>query len=651
MALTKLVFKPGINRDQTNYASEGGWYECDKIRFRSGYPEKIGGWTIQNFNDYAGSARQLFSWITNNGSRLVAVGTNEKIYVLAGTTLVDITPIRATFTSPDTDNCFQTTNGSKTVIVNITGNGAIDGDWVTFSGAVGPVGGIPASDLNQEFKLTYIDNNSFSIEVATTATSTVAAGGGTAITAAFQVNIGYATTTEGYGWGTDGWGNVGWGAGSNVPIYYPTRQIFFDNFNNDIIFNISYNKVVDGVDGDIYYWVYDVGLTNRAELLSDIVGATAVPEKVQKIMFAPSGHLLAMGCTEYNAAGTPPEYLGSYNPMVIRWANVDADIGPDPLNWRPTTTNTAGFLYIRSGSDIITAINTRQETLIFTNVGLESLQFLGTAEVFSSQTLSSSISIVGPNGVAEANNIVYWMGTDKFYSYSGRVDTLPCTLRQYIFQDINFTLSDTFFAGTNNQFNEVVWFYASGDSNVINRYVIYNYAENIWYYGQLHRTAWIDEGITPTPVATANGWVYLHESGNDDGQPLGAMPLPINAYIQSADVDIDDGDKFMLIRRIIPDVNFTGSDTAIQSTPLNPEVTMTVGVRNFPGAVSATSNASNVPNPRDVTSTAVIDQYTNQVFVRCRGRQMNFKISSDGLGVRWQLGLPRVDARPDGLRG
>jgi hypothetical protein len=265
--------------------------------------------------------------------------------------------------------------------------------------------------------------------------------------------------------------------------------------------------------------------------------------------------------------------------------------------------------------------------------------------------MSTAISIAGPNVVTEANNIVYWMGKDKFYVYSGRVDTLPCTLRQYVFQDINFSLANVFFAGTNNQYNEVIWFYASSTVNTINRYVIYNYAENIWYYGQLHRTAWIDEGVTDTPIAAANSWIYTHETGNDDGQPLGATPLPIEAYIQSADVDIDDGDKFMLVRRVIPDVNFTSSDQTLNNLPLNPQVQMTVGVRNFPGAANATSNASSVPTERNVTSTAVIDQYTNQVFVRCRGRQMNFKIASDGIGVKWQLGLARIDARPDGTRG
>jgi hypothetical protein len=281
------------------------------------------------------------------------------------------------------------------------------------------------------------------------------------------------------------------------------------------------------------------------------------------------------------------------------------------------------------------------------------MQFLGTSEVFGQQTLSAHISIMGPNAVTGANNVTYWMGNDKFYIYSGRVDTLPCTLRQYVFTDINRAQSQIFFAGSNAQFNEVVWFYCSTNSDQIDRYVIYNYSENIWYFGQLARTSWADAGNTEFPIATQDGWVYDHERGNDDGQPLGAPPVGMNSYIQSADVDIEDGDKFMLTRRIIPDVNFRDSDTAnpVTGAPINPTVTMTVGVRNFPGAISETTNASNLSTSRNVVTEATIDQYTNQVFVRARGRQMNFRISSSDVGVQWQLGMPRVDARPDGTRG
>lgn len=723
MPLSKLVFKPGVNRDQTDYASEGGWYEMDKVRFRSGFPEKIGGWTVRTLVPYEGIARSLFTWSTTDNNKLISIGTNEKMYVSSGTSINDITPIRVTYTSttvPSSDNCFETTNGSNLVeILNIT-NGAIDGDWVTFSGVTNAVGGVPANELNGEHQLILVTNK-FYIQVTTAATSSAISTGNTAITAAFQVNIGYSLVTAGYGWGVGSWGRSTWGSGSPTPLYFPVRLQFEDNFNNDLIFN--YNE------GDLYYWTYNSGLNNRAVTLNSIPGSIAVPRQVSVSLFTSSGHYVALGCTNYEAttvtgatistmtrggvgnltatvttssphglqsgdritvSGTTPtefngayqityidathfsytmasapsgnaspvgtyvynNYTGSYDPLLIRWANVDPDIGPEPEVWKPELTNSAGFLRLQSGSRIVTAINSRQETLIWTDTSLTSMQFLGSAEVFGLQELSHNISIAGPNAVVGLNNVVYWMGRDKFYTYSGRVDTLPCTLRQYIFTDINQTQSSLFFAGTNNQFNEIVWFYCSANSNEIDRYVIYNYSESIWYYGQLVRTAWIDSGDLPKPIAVNNGWVYTHEDGPNDGQPLNASPLPLTSYIKSADVDIDDGDKFMLIRRVIPDINFTNSQTAnpITGDPLVPQAYITVGVRNFPGALTSTVNQEGQNTIQDVLTTATVNQYTNQVFIRARGRQLNFTIASDTLGTQWQLGMPRIDARPDGLR-
>ena len=661
MALSKLVFKPGINKDQTNYASEGGWYSMQLARFRSGFPEKFGGWTVSNITPYTDSARSIFSWSATDGSNLLGIGTNSRVYVGSGTTLYDITPIFATYTTsttPDTDNCIGTTNASKSVTVTLTGHGLTTGTYVTFSGIVGPtIGGIPVAQMNTTVQVTVLDSNTFTFQATTTATSTTTGQGGTSITAVCYMPAGFPITTAGYGWGTSTWSRGTWGSGSTSPIFQPARLIFMDKFNNDLLFNTQYDTV-SGTGGEIYYWVYNTSISNRAVLLNSISGAVAVPQKVQKILFAPQGFLFAMGCTNYDATAAAPNYLGTYDPLLIRWSNVDPDIGPEPENWQPTTTNTAGFLRLQSGSRIITAINTRQETLVFTNLSLTSIQYLGTQEVFGLQELSHNISIIGANAVVGSNNITYWMGRDRFYTYSGRVDTLPCTLRQYIFTDINYTQSALIFAGVNNKFTEIIWFYPSANSDEIDRYVVFNYLENIWYYGQLERTAWIDSGVFNNPVALAddvsgNGWVYQHENGTDDGQPLGAPPLPITAYIQSADVDINDGDKYMLIRRVIPDVNFGGSETAnpVTGAPIVPEVTMTVGVRNFPGAASSTTNAEGVTTSADVvTTTATIDQYTNQVFIRARGRQMNFKIASDTVGTQWQLGLPRIDGRPDGTR-
>lgn len=722
MALRKLVFQPGINRDKTNYSAEGGWYSGDKVRFRQGFPEKIGGWNPINFTPFIGTASSLISYGTSDDQQIIGIGTNDKMYVLTGTTLVDTTPIRATFTStttPSTDNMFASVDGSNVLTISLT-SGANEGDYVTFSGAVA-IGGIPAVDINKEFKIFNVESTNFQITVETTATSSVGAGGGTGITAAFQISVGFATITYGYGWGTDPYGSGEWGAGGSVPVAIPARVIYQDNFNNDIVFNIK--------NADIYYWEYDAGLTNRGVLLNSLINARAVPNKACKTMFAPSGHLLCLGAQEYSrvltagasissiartgttatvTTGSPHGLVvgdwvtfsnqapavyqgefqvrtvptttqftyvlpydpgsgattvgtyqkidystGAYDGLLIRWANVNADIGPQPEEWKPEITNSAGFLRVKQGSSIVTGFITRQEVLVFTDTALTTLQFTGTDEVFAQNEISTSINIMGSKVVAEANNIVFWMGNDKFFAYDGRVNTLPCTLKQYVFEDMNKTQGEDFRSGINSEFNEVIWFYVSGAATVIDRYVIYNYEENIWYYGQLNRTTWVDSGTIPFPLATSNGYVYRHEDGNNDGQPAGAAPLAIDSFIQSADMGIDEGDFFVLTKRVIPDVNFTNSETTdpVTGAALTPEVQVTVGVRNFPGASLSSSDVGGNTLTREVITTATIDQYTNQVFVRARGRQMAFKIASEDVGVQWQLGMARVDFKPDGKRG
>jgi hypothetical protein len=721
MALKKLTFKPGIYRDNTNYANQGGWYDMDKVRFRSGFAEKIGGWQVVNFTPYAGQCRSLYNYQTTDGATITGLGTSEKYYVLVGTALYDITPVRVVYTTsttPSTDNCFDTTDTSTTVTVTLTGHGANEGDYVTFAGAAA-VGGVPDTELNTEHQIFNVTATTFDITVTTAATST-ANGGGTSITATFQIPIGYGGNTYGYGWGTGTWSRSTWGSASTNPILLPPRIIFQDQFNNDLIWNIQ--------DGDIYYWDYDSAFSNISVGLNTLSGSRAVPEQVGKSMFASSGHLLALSCTEYGRAttagavissitnsgttatittatshgldpldwvefsGQTPrayqgeyqvvttptsttftvvlledpggsasvegtyvdiDYSGNYDPLLIRWANVNPDIGPQPEEWKPEITNSAGFIRVKGGSFIVTGFNTRQETLIFTNTALNSLQFLGTSEVFSVQQISDNINIAGSNVVAEANNVVLWMGHDKFYFYDGRVNTLPCSIRQYIFTDINIEQSSLFFAGTNREFSEVIWFYCSAASSTIDRYVIYNYQEQLWYYGTLNRTAWFDSQVVTSPLAASGGYIYEHEVGNDDGQPTGEAPLPISAFIQSSDMTIEDGDNFILTKRVIPDVNFTNSDTnnSVTGATLVPEVEMTVGVRNFPGAANNTDNVAGNTLTRDVITTASINEYTNQVFVRARGRQMNFKIASNMVGVRWQIGAVRVDFRPDGRRG
>ena len=618
MALQKIQFKPGVNRDQTNYSNEGGWYECDKIRFRSGFPQKLGGWLKASPTAILGVCRQLFGWITSASDNLLAVGTNVKVYIETGSSYVDITPTRAVYTSitsPSTDNCFDTTNGSTTVNVNITGHGAVTGDYVTFAGAAA-VGGVPAAQLNTNHYITYVDVNNFTITVTTAATSTVSNGGGTAITAYFDISPGGAISVFGYGWGAGAWGSGGWGSGSIIPVVNLQRDWWFDQFDNDLVMNIR--------QGTIYYWTYVPAITGRAVPLASLSGASDVPNKAMQVLVSQNDkHLLAFGCQPY--AGAPTDY----DPLLIRWASQD-----NPTMWTPQVTNTAGFLRVSRGSQIVRAIATRQEILVFTEATLSSLQFLGTTDVFGLQELADNISLIGPRAVITANNMTFWMGHDKFYAYSGRVETLPCTLRNHVFENLNYDQTDQIVCGTNEGWNEIWWFYPTANSQTNNAYVIYNHLERIWYYGSIERTAWLDSPLREYPQAIGGQYLYNHEKGvNDD---LVAMP----ASITSSDFDIGDGEQFTLVKRILPDVDFNGS------TATAPQVLMTFKPRNFPGsnympeAEEAVTRSTTVP----------VQQYTDQVFIRARARQMGFKISSVDLGVQWQLGSPRLDGRTDGKR-
>ena len=621
MPLQKLQFKPGVNRDQSNYTNEGGWYECDKIRFRSGQPQKIGGWLRYGIFTLLGVCRQMFTWITTNSDNLMAIGTNKKLYLDAGTNLYDITPLRATYTHSTvghvTDNCFATTVDSNVVTVTINSFGSNTGDYVTFSGATA-VGGIPASELNANQLITKVDGNTFTITVTTAATSTVAAGGGTAIVAKFDIPVGPVINLIGYGWGAGVWSRGGWGSGSITPLVTKQRDWFFDNFDNNLVANIR--------GGVPYYWELDPTFVTRAIPLADVAGASDVPTKVTQLLVSQGDkHLLAFGATAYG--GT------TFDPLLIRWSNQD-----EPQNFTPLTTNSAGFIRVSRGDGIVRAIPTRQEILVFTNATLNSLQFLGTTDVFGIQELSDNISIAGPRAVITVSNVAFWMGTDKFYMYSGRVDTMPCTLRNHVFENINYNQMSQVVCGTNEQWNEVWWAYPTANSQTNDAYVIYNHFDKIWYYGSINRTAWNDSPLREYPQAAGgaedNQYVYNHEQGVDNDT------LPMESYISSSDFDIIDGDQFMLIKRIIPDVQFDGSNTIENPEP---KVTFTMRPRNFPGAAYSTSPAKNVITT-DVTT------YTNQVFMRARARQMAMEISSADLGVQWQLGSPRLDGRPDGKR-
>ncbi len=616
MGLSKLQFKPGLNRDQTNYAGEGGYYECDKVRFRSGFPQKIGGWLRYGTFTLAGVCRQMYNYISSFSDNIQVLGTNAKLYLDIGTNLVNITPLRAsnpTYTTTATDNCFTTVNGSTTVTVTITGCTAVVGNYVEISGAVA-TRGIPASELNTNHEiLTAPTVDTFTIAVTTPATSS-GTGGGTAIVVSFEINVGPATTTYGYGWGAGAWNAGAWGASSLVPVKIFQQDWFIDNFDNDVVANIR--------DGAIYYWEYNGSFNTRAVLLSSLAGATDVPTEATQVLVSQNDkHLLCFGSTPYGG--------GSFDPLLIRWANQD-----EPTNWTPLPTNTAGFIRVSRGSRIVRALPTRQEILVWTDSHLYSLQFTGTTDVFSLQEYADNISIMSPRSCISANNVTYWMGQDKFYAYSGRVETLPCTIRNYVFQDFNYDQNEQVVCGTNEQWHEVWWFYPSSTAQSNDRYVIYNYLERIWYYGNLARTAWLDSPSRRYPQAVGGSFIYNHEEGlNDDTSAM-------TSFITTNDFDIGDGDNLLLIKRIIPDVDFNGS------TATTPKVMMTMKPRNFPGSNYSSTNEPDVER----STTVPIEQYTEQIFIRARARQMGFKITSEDLNVQWQLGAPRLDGRPDGKR-
>ena len=639
MAFIKLQFKPGVNRDQTDYSNEGGWWECDKIRFRSGYPEKIGGWQKATTNTFQGICRQMWNWVTTYTDNLMALGTHQKAYIENAGYYYNITPLRLvdpTLDTPDTDNCIYTdTTAPNTITVQLPNpHLASTGDFVEISGVVGPVGGIPASEINGNHEITVVSGIVFTFTVASAVTSTVNGGGGTAIQIDFEITPGNAINTAGYGWGTGTWSRGAWGLGSTEPIYLPQRDWWFDNFDNDLVMNIR--------NGEPYWWVRGNtvdpssalatrAITLQAYATAEGYSANAVPVKVMQLLVSQQDkHLIAFGAVPFGS--TNPV---DFDPLLIRWADQDT-----PGDWTPSSTNTAGDIRVSRGSRIVRALPTRQEILVWTDSHLFTLQFLGTTDVFGLQEYADNISIASPRAMATAANITYWMGQDKFYAYTGRVETLPCTLRNHVFQNLNFDQTDQIVCGTNEQWNEVWWFYPTNNSDYNNAYVVYNHLEKIWYYGTIERTAWLDTPLKRFPQAAntpltnfAAGYVYNHEDGIDDDAD------PMVSYIQSSDFDIEDGEQFMLCRRVIPDIGFSGS------TANAPTVTMQIRARNFPG-----SSLSSDPSEGKLVVETSVDQYTDQIFIRARARQMAFKIQSENLGVQWQLGAPRLDARSDGRR-
>lgn len=644
MPLKAVRIRPGVFRENTRYASEDrGWYFCEKVRFRSGQPEKIGGWQQINDNQFLGICRSLWPW-----TQYVGVGTNLKYYIQYGS-YYDITPLRTTSTI--NNNPFALT-ASTTCTVTDTAHGCLTGDFVTFSGAV-DIGGagppptnITAAVLNQEYQVTVIDVDTYTIQLPVVPNATALAaspGGGAAVSAAYQVNVGsaiqYPASSGGTTWGSGTWGSGVWGGSSTpfVPLNIGIWTAY--NFGNDLLINPK--------GGGIYYWNASTGTSVRAVNISTLTGASDTPSKANYIVVSDASRfVLAFGTTDYGSS--------SLDPMLIRWSDQET-----AADWTPAATTQAGSLRLSHGSAIEAVAQVRQEILVWTDTSLYSLQYLGPPVVWGSQILADNVSIVSDRAWAQAAGVTYWMGYEKFYMFDGRVQTLNCDLRQYIFNDFNYGQPLQVFASTVEQFSEVWWFYCSANSTTIDRYVVYNYAEKIWYYGTMARTAWVDASVVQdVPIAADyNRRLLLQETGCDDGSTT--SPVGFESYITSAEFDIDDGHNFGFVWRVIPDITFSGSTTALPAQPSvelslltlqNSGSGYTRGVDPVATDASNMSVAGSNSFPVARVATTTVERFTEQVNIRIRARQMAIKVASDGLGVQWQLGVPRIDIRPDGRR-
>jgi hypothetical protein len=607
MPLSKLEFRPGVFKDGTQYTAEGTWYDSDKIRFRKGRPEKMGGWVKFVSSTFRGIARSLFDWVAESGTKYLGVGTNLKLYVVEGDAYSDITPIRRSVTL-GTDP-FDVVSGSTTVTVNDTNHGAALSDFVTFSGATGPVGGVPASDFNQEQQITRIvDANSYEIEVATTGTGT-ASGGGSSVDADYQIQTGLNAFVGSTGWGAGTWGSGGWGSTTATSAAGQLRLWSQDEFGEDLL------SCVRG--GGVYYWDSSSGIATRAVALTALAGASDAPTAALQVMVSDvDRHVICFGANPIGSA--------SLDPLFVRWSDQE-----DAANWTPAVDNTAGGQRLSTGSVIVGALKTRQEILIWTDAGVESMRFGGDF-VFNFQVVNRGVSMVSPNAAINANGVVYFMDRGGFYLYNGAVQPLPCPVQDFVFDDLNLGQSYKVFAASNIDFNEIMWFYPAGSGNTeITRYVKYNYVNQVWDVGTFERTAWTEAPSRQNPIAASseagedNNVLYSHEVGDDaDGSAM-------TAYIESGDTDISDGEEFLFVHRLIPDFEFSGS---------TPTVNIVLKGRNFLGDSLST------------LSTSTITDTTQQVFVRNRARQMVVRYESDSVETSWRGGALRIDGRPDGRR-
>ena len=713
MAFLPLKFKPGIVSDITPYSNEGGFVDCDKIRFRLGTPEKMGGWSKYSASTYEGTARRLHNWVALDGSDFLGIGTELKYYIEEGQTFTDITPIRNTTSAGDVT--FGATNGSTTITVTDPAHGANENDFVVFSGAASLGGNITAAVLNKEYKIVnLVSSNAYEITASLAANGSDSGNGGSSVVGVYQLNTGLNTTVGGTGWGAGQWsgttssalsttlnealdnsetavdvvdetgmntandvilvgnelmlvsattddntmtvarghsgttatthdngslvrlatGNalatddfVGWGSAASITV--PGAQIRLwshDNFGEDLIINPR--------NGGLFYWDRSGGLGARAieVTASGLSGTrTSVPQICKQIIVSDSDrHIIAFGCDGLGTTVGATQGSGVQDPLLIRFSSQE-----NPVDWFPTTTNTAGDLRLGGGSEFVQAVETKQEILVFTNKSLHSMKFIGPPFTFGIRELSKNITIMSPASAIAVDDSVYWMGVDTFYIYSGgATKQIPCSVKDKVFLSFNLEEKDKVHVGVNSEFSEIMWFYPSGDVTEVNSYVTYNYAENIWYFGNLARQAWMDRGIRNLPVATGDQYLYNHEVGyDDDGSAM-------TSFVESAPMKFTQDEKFSFVNQIIPDVNFNGS------TSINPSVNFTIKAQNYSGSgITQTSTGS-----AQRSSTSPVEVYTEKLDFRVRGRTFALRLESTGLGTKYKLGTPQVNIKEDGRR-
>jgi hypothetical protein len=616
MALQKLQFRPGVIRDVTGYTNEGGWRDSNLIRFRLGFPQSIGGWTkYAPHNPFLGTCRSLLNWVTLDSSNLLGMGTNLKFYIEEGGVNFDITPIRDTVTL---NNPFTATSGSSVIAVSDVAHGCVNGDFVTFSGAVSLGGNVTAAVLNKEYQITFVSVDAYTITVDVTASGSDTGHGGSSVSAAYQINTGLDTQIGGTGWGAGTWGRGTWGSATTSVVGNTLRLWAQDNYGEDLVFNVR--------DGGIYYWDANFGNTGRAVALDSLTTDTQTPDVATQVMVSDRDrHVIALGANYGN--GAPQD------PLIIRFSSQE-----DPFTWTPDPTNTAGDLRLGSGSRIVRGVETKREIVVFTDVAAYSLQFVGPPYTFGITQIAAGINVNGFNSFATVDDTVYWMGTSSFYVYAGQTAPLVCPIQDYIFDNYNSAQSDKVCTGVVAEYSEITWFYPSADSEENNLYVTYNYADRVWTHGSMPRTAWIDSGIRLYPTsASVDNYLYYQEFGTDDGST--EPPSPLNAYVESAPIDIGDGDKFSFVRRLIPDLSFFNATNS-------PTADFILKTQNYPGSNYQSGSDSAVVR----TSTVPVDQYTQVCDIRLRGRSVILRVESNKVGTRWSLGSPRIETQVDGKR-